>query len=518
MQAAKKVVLNMGILYGRMLLTIGVSLYTTRLVLNALGSTDYGIFNLVAGVVAMLSFLNNAMAISTQRFLSFHQGKGDPLMQRKIFSNSVILHLIIGVLLVCFLELVGIFLFRGFLNIPQERLVEAELVYHFMAFSVFFSVLSVPFNASLIAHENMLWVAIVNIIETILKLVIALVLLLVHSNKLAVYGTLTSLIGIVVVVLYATYCFKKYDECTFEGFSGVDKKLLKELTSFASWNLFGSLCWLGRTQGLAIILNLFFGAIINTSYGISNQVSSQLTFFSTTMLRAINPQIMKSEGNGERYRMLRLSMMASKFSFFLFAFFSIPCIFEMEGILNIWLQNTPPYAVIFCNLTLVATLVSQLTVGLQSAAQAIGDIKKYQAVIGSIVLLNIPISYCFLELGAESYSVLIIFTIIEFIASSIRIYFIAKIGGLSIREYVTRVFAMEVLPVVLTVLACFLVTTYIIDFTYRFIITILSSSTVFILSVYFGGLCKDEKDIANRLLRTAFNYLRTTSFKLKSAS
>ena len=518
MQAAKKVVFNMGILYGRMLLTIGVSLYTTRLVLNALGSTDYGIFNLVAGVVAMLSFLNNAMAISTQRFLSFHQGKGNPLMQRKIFCNSVLLHLAIGALLVLFLELVSIFLFNGFLNIPEDRLKEAEIVYHFMAFTVFFSVLSVPFNASLIAHENMLWVAIVNIIETLLKLAIGLLLLAMSSDKLIIYGALTSLIGVVVVIFYATYCFKKYDECTFKGFSGLDKNLLKELTSFAGWNLFGSLCWLGRTQGLAIILNLFFGAIINTSYGISNQVSSQLTFFSTTMLRAINPQIMKSEGNGERYRMLRLSMMASKFSFFLFAFFSIPCIFEMEGILTIWLKTVPPYTVIFCNLTLVATLVSQLTVGLQSAAQAIGDIKKYQAVIGTIVLLNIPISYFFLRFGAESYSVLIIFTIIEFIASGFRIYFLVKIGGLSTKEYVSRVFAKEVFPVIVTVLVCFLVTTYIIDFNYRFIITILSSSTVFILSVYFGGLCKDEKEIINRLLDTALNYLKSANYKLKSAA
>lgn len=257
MKAANKVVLNTGILYGRMLLTVGISLYTTRLVLNALGSTDFGIFQLVAGVIAMLSFLNNAMATSTQRFLSFYQGENDMIMQKKVFINSLQIHIIIGLILVIVLESLGFFLFDGFLNIPLDRMNAAKAIYHFMSATVFFTVLSVPFMGTLIAHENLLWVSIVGIVETLLKLGIALLLLTLLNDKLFIYGLLTECICLLSLILYAVFCFKKYKECTLEGLFTIDRVLMKQLSSFAGWNLFGALCGLGRTQGLAILLNLF---------------------------------------------------------------------------------------------------------------------------------------------------------------------------------------------------------------------------------------------------------------------
>jgi len=257
LKAANKVVLNTGILYGRMLLTVGISLYTTRLVLNALGSTDFGIFQLVAGVIAMLSFLNNAMATSTQRFLSFYQGENDMIMQKKVFINSLQIHIIIGLILVIVLESLGFFLFDGFLNIPLDRMNAAKAIYHFMSATVFFTVLSVPFMGTLIAHENLLWVSIVGIVETLLKLGIALLLLTLLNDKLFIYGLLTECICLLSLILYAVFCFKKYKECTLEGLFTIDRVLMKQLSSFAGWNLFGALCGLGRTQGLAILLNLF---------------------------------------------------------------------------------------------------------------------------------------------------------------------------------------------------------------------------------------------------------------------
>ena len=240
-----------------MLLTVGISLYTTRLVLNALGSTDFGIFQLVAGVIAMLSFLNNAMATSTQRFLSFYQGENDMIMQKKVFINSLQIHIIIGLILVIVLESLGFFLFDGFLNIPLDRMNAAKAIYHFMSATVFFTVLSVPFMGTLIAHENLLWVSIVGIVETLLKLGIALLLLTLLNDKLFIYGLLTECICLLSLILYAVFCFKKYKECTLEGLFTIDRVLMKQLSSFAGWNLFGALCGLGRTQGLAILLNLF---------------------------------------------------------------------------------------------------------------------------------------------------------------------------------------------------------------------------------------------------------------------
>lgn len=503
MQASSKVVLNTGILYGRMLLTMGVSLYTTRLVLNALGSNDFGIFSLVAGVIAMLSFLNAAMATSTQRYLSYHQGKNDIAMQRKVFTNSLVLHIIIGVILVVCLEVAGIFLFDGFLNIPINRVPSAKLIYHFMSATVFFTIISVPFNGVLIAHENMLWVACVNIIESLLKLAIALILTVAVGDKLVMYGLLTEGVSVISLILYATYCFKKYQDCTLKGLFVIDKPLVKELSSFTGWNLFGALCGLGKTQGVAIILNVFFGTIVNSAYGIANQVSGQLNFFSSTMLRALNPQIMKSEGADDRQRMVRLSLLASKFGFLLLAIFAVPCIFEMSTLLTFWLKNVPPYTVSFCILILSATMVNQLTVGLDSAIQATGNIKSYMIVVGSIKLLILPFGYLMLTLGYSSYTVLGGYVFFEGLGGVFRLFILNKKIGITYIDYFKNVILPSFWPVALLVSIGLLlrqretVISIFVEFP-AFII-------LFAISIYLFSLNKNEKEMINKVRIKLFN-------------
>jgi O-antigen/teichoic acid export membrane protein len=428
-------------------------------------------------------------------------------MQKKVFANSLLLHIAIGCILVVGLEIIGLFLFNGYLNIPVDRLNSARIIYHFMSATFFFTVIAVPFTGLLVAHENMFWVAVVNVIETVLKLGIALLLIILQQDKLVTFGLLTAGISIVSFILYAVFCFKRYKECTVKNIFIVERTLMKELTSFAGWNLFGSLCGLSRTQGLAVLLNLFFGTVINAAYGIANQVAAQLSFFSATLLRAINPQIMKSEGTGDRQRMLRISMMASKFGFFLLAIVAIPCIFEMKEILKMWLKNVPQNTTIFCNLILIGTMINQLTIGLQSAIQATGRIKMYQAVVGSIILLNIPVAYILLRIGMAAYVVLVTFSIIEFIACIFRLYFLNRLAGLSIREYIKKVFLKEILPVLITVLCCYIITLNI-NNNYRFIITGLISFSVFAISIYFFGLEANEKKLFETLLTKIKNRLR----------
>ncbi|GAA4778561.1 MATE family efflux transporter [Olivibacter ginsenosidimutans] len=511
MHAANRVALNTSVLYLRMLITTGITLYTTRIVLNVLGSTDYGLFNLVAGIVLMLSFLNTTMASSTQRFLSFAQGTGDLAMQKRVFSNSLLLHLGIAVVLVLGLEVAGLFLFKGTLNIPANRLVATQFVYQFMAVTVFFNVVVVPFNGVLIAHENMVWVAVVNVIETLLKLAIALVLSIVAYDKLMVYGGLMAMVSVVSFLLYASYCLRKYDSCSLTGTrANRDRTLLKELASFAGWNLFGTLSGLGRSQGMAVLLNIFLGAVVNAAYGIANQVATQLNFFSATLLRALNPQIMKSEGANDRDRMLRLAMMASKFGYFLLAIVAIPACFEMKTILQLWLKNVPPYTLIFCQLILVATLFNQLTIGLQSAAQAIGTIKYYQIVVGSMLLLNLPIAYVLLRLQYPVYSVIVSYASVELIAGVLRLYFVKRLGGLSIRLYLSRVIGRELLPTAISVLTGFLLVTYV-HHPYRFLISVPLTGLLFLFSIYFFGLCSDEKVLVNSFFKRAKSKLKARS-------
>lgn len=498
--SGSRVIKNTGILYLRMFITIGISLYTTRLVLNGLGVTDYGIYALVSGIIVMLSFLNSALSTSTQRYLSFYQGKNDLVMQRTVFGNSLLLHILIGITIVIALEIGGLFLFNGFLNIPPDRLPTATIIYHFMSVTVFFSFITVPFSGLLIAHENMLLGAIVNIVEVCLRLVIALLLYVISGDKLIFYGCTMAVVSVVSLILYMIFCLKKYDECSLYIFRNVKKEMMKELTAFAGWNLFGAACGVSRTQGMAIILNLFFGSAINAAYGIANQVSAQLNFFSATMLQALNPQIMKSEGAGDRDRMLRLSMMASKFGFFLLAILAIPCIFEMPIILEIWLKHVPDNTVIFCRLILVGIMANQLTIGLQSAVQATGNIKNYQIGVGSFLLLNVPVGYGLLWLGYPAYSLLISFIVIELIACTFRLLFIKALAGLSITEYIKKVFFREVIPVVINVLVCYC-SISLVEVRFRFIITIFVSVSSFIASIYFFGLEKSEKDYGLLLLK-----------------
>lgn len=486
-----------------MLLTVGISLYSTRLILQALGSTDFGIFNLIAGVIAMLAFLNNAMATATQRFLSFYQGKKDLAMQKKVFSNSLTLHLLIGFFIVCLLKVVEPYIFENLLNIPSDRVDAAKAVYQWMIASVFCTVLMVPFTATLIAHENMLWVAVVGIIEVLLKLSLAFMLFAVDTDRLVIYAMGMAVVNLSSLIIYAIYSFNKFEECTTAGLMKPDMTLTKELSSFTGWNLFGALCGLGRTQGFAILLNMFFGTVINAAYGIANQVASQMNFFSATLLRAINPQIMKSEGAGDRQRMLRLAMTASKFGFFLFAIIAIPCIFEMESILAFWLKEVPAYTVIFCQLTLLSVMINQLTIGLQSAIQATGKIKMYQIVVGTLILFNLPIAYILLKNGFEAYTVLISYALVELLACSARIYFLKLVGNLSVRQYFKSVFLKELIPVLIIVSISYFVSSYCIH-PYRFILTLFSASSVFAISIYLFGLESSEK----LLVHSLFNKLK----------
>jgi O-antigen/teichoic acid export membrane protein len=484
-----------------MLITAGVTLYSTRLVLNALGASDYGIFTLVAGVIAMLSFLNAAMTVSTQRYLSFHQGTGDTEMQRKIFTNSWILHIIIGVFVVAALWALTPFLFGGFLNIPADRMATAKTIYRFMSVSVFFTIIAVPFSASLNAHENMLWIAIVAIVQAFLKLAIAWSLAkFIQAERLVMFGMFTAALSFVAFLLYAAYCLRKYSECSIKKYR-VNKPLMKELSGFAGWNLFGAVCGVGRMEGLAVILNVFLGTVINAAYGIATQVLGQLYAFSQTMLQAINPQIMKSEGMNDRQRMLRLSMTASKCSFFLLALISIPIIFEMPAILKLWLTDVPEYTAVFCSLILIAELVNQLTFGLQSSIQAIGKIKMFQTGVGIIVLLNLPVACLLLKLSFPPYSVVAFTVVIEFIACVFKLFCLKKLAALSIREYFERVILKEVVPLLTIIFMCRLVTKTIAVGDFRFLITGMVSVSVFAVSIYFTGLCRDEKKLVNNMLK-----------------
>lgn len=511
MSSGNKIVFNTAILYGRMLITIGISLYSTRLILANLGASDYGLFNVVAGVVSMLAFLNAAMAASTQRYLSFNMGSSDVNKVRKIFGNSILIHLLLGVFLVLIFELVGTWFIGNKLNISPDRLWTAKLLFQFTVISSFISIISVPYDGVINARENMAFVAVVNILESVLRLGIGIILVLDWSDKLLVYGILTLLSAVFIRLVKQIYCRRKYEETKASIRSEFDGKLVKELLSFASWSLFGVICGLARSQGVAIVLNMFFGTVINAAYSLANQVNNQMSFLSMTMMKTVRPQMMKSEGAGDRKRMLKLSIFAGKFSFYLNSLVSIPMLIAMPQILQFWLKEVPDNTASFCRYMVILNLVQQFSMGIMAATQAIGKIKTYQIVVGTVQILTIPVSYWALKTGYPAESVMTIALGLECVATCFRIYYFNVITHYPMLKFLKEVMFVPMLP---AVLAFFCTSFYWKNIDSGNEISNLLpffafSGILYLGLIYVFGISSKEKEMVGTILKTVTGKLKT---------
>lgn len=493
MQAAERVVKNTGFLYARMGITVFISLYATRLILNSLGAGDFGIFNVVGGCIAMLTFLNNAMATATQRFMSYAQGEGNADKQRDIFNVSIFLHLIIGFLVILLLEGFGYFLFKGILRIDPERLYATKTIYHFMVVSTFFTIVSVPYDAVINARENMFFVAILGIVESILKLGIAIFVTVILSDKLIWYGLLMAALSVFLLIVHFIYCHNRYEEVEFNIRKYFRKSLFKEMSSFAGWSFMGSSSSMIANYGQGIVINMFFGTVVNAAQGIAGQVSGQLGAFASTMLKALNPLIVKSEGAGDRNLMLKASLAGSKISFFLLMVFYVPVILEMPFIFHLWLKKVPEFTIIFCRLLLIRNLIEQLFLPIASSIGAVGNIKKFQ--IFNLILNFLPLifSYVLFSLGYPAYYLYIVFIIYSIFSAGIILSFAKKECGLSISyffsEILNRCVSSFIVTIILSSVPLFTINE---GFT-RLILVFSISVIIFFISVWFIGCTRDER-------------------------
>lgn len=509
MQAANRVAKNTAILYTRMAITMLISLYATRLILAALGASDFGIFNVVGGAVTMLTFLNNAMSSATQRFMSFAQGEGNEKKQKSIFNVSIVLHFLIGIVLVVLLEVAGYFLFKDVLKINADRVEIAKLIYHFLVVSTFVKIISVPYDAVINAHENMLFVAILGIFEAILKLSIALYVTYTGYDKLASYGFLMAGLAIILLLTQRIYCHKKYEEVQINFLKFYDKNLFREMTNYGGWSLLGSTAGLVSTYGQGIVVNMFFGTIINAAQGVASQISGQLGAFSGTMQKALNPIIAKSEGAGKRDIMLKASVTGSKFSYLLLAFFVIPVFIDLPFILNIWLKEVPDYAIVFCRLLLIINLIDQIVISLPTSIGATGNIKSYQKVVSILALVPLIVSYFLFKLEFPPQTLYYVFIVHRIIRSfGPVLYFSKKLCGLStsyfLKEVVLRCLAITLGVALLSMLPLYIFQSGLL----RLSIILLISTLSFLLGVKFFGLSKDEEVIIGRIFKSLFKKIK----------
>ncbi|BEG97877.1 lipopolysaccharide biosynthesis protein [Bacteroides sedimenti] len=495
----KRIAKNTAMLYIRMLFTMAVSLYTSRVVLNTLGVSDFGVYNVVGGVVLMFSFLNSAMTSGTQRFLSFELGRQDFEQQRRVFSMSINIHAIIALVVLFLAETIGLWFLNTQLIIPVERVNAANWVYQFSILSFMVTILNVPYNASIIAHEKMNIYAYVSIVEVTLKLLIVFMLQWLGFDKLKLYAALVFGVSLLIPTINIVYCIRKFKECIYYYFW--DKSLFKTLMSYAGWNLWGNIASVTMNQGINILLNIFFGPVINAARGVAYSVNAAVNGFVGNFQMAMNPQIVKSYASGDRKYMFQLIFQGSKYSFFLLFTLSLPILIETDTILLWWLKTVPNYTALFCRLVLINTLIDCISGPLMTAAQASGKIKVYQTVVGGLLLFILPLSYLFLKLGFPPQTTLYVSISISIIALFSRLLIINKLINISLIAFLKQVLSPILMVSVVAVVSPLMVKIYINHEIIRFFTVCFISLLSVVLAVYYIGLKNEERLFVNSKLR-----------------
>jgi len=473
-----------------------MSLFSTRFILSALGNSDFGIFSLIGSTVAMLGFITNAMVVTTQRHLSFSYGENNKENTKKIFSNSLFIHIIIGLVLSVGLMSFEPFLFNGFLEIESSRIDTASNVYTVMITILFITFITSPFRALFIARENIIYISIIDLIDGFLKLIIAMFLTHINADRLMSYSLMMASITIFNFMAFAIYAKKNFEETIIiPQCNDIQFRYIKELMNFAGWTIYSTGCILGRTQGMAIVLNKFLGTIINASYGIASQVSGATLLISQAILNAMSPQIIKAEGAKNHTHMLALAEKTSKYAFIILSMAVIPLIFEMPSILRIWLGDVSENTITFCRFILITSIADQTTIGLGIANQAIGKIRAYSLIINTLKITTLPLAWLCMKHNFPVVSTMWCYLIMEIICAMARLPFLKYTAGLSIWHYINNVF-VQLLPPLISLLCIGWIMKEAIDIPFRFLLTITVSIVITSIVVWKFSLTNNEKSVA----------------------
>lgn len=492
MQQKSEIAKNTLLLYIRTFVTMCISLYTSRIVLKQLGITDFGIYNVVGGFVTMFSLITSSLSASTSRFFAFALGEGDEKKLQSFFSTSVRIHRTIALLIVVIAESIGL-IFLDKLNIPLARMNAAHWVYHIIVGSFAIKTISIPYTATIIAHEKMKIFAYISIIEAILNLTSAIALTIISYDKLIAYSIFIACISILTVIIYRTYCKTSFLECKYNRSTSTSS--LKEMTHFAGWNLLGSSAYLFNTEGVNIVSNLFFGVTTNAARGIANQVEGAIKQFVFSFTTAINPQITKSYASDHLEFMHDLICQGAKFSYLLMLFFVVPLLFEADTVLYLWLKNYPPEAPLFLRLTLIGTMLDMLGNSTANAAWATGNIKRYYLIIGGVGSLVFPISWICFASGCDAYFSYIVFATIYAIIMLLKVYIIKDLVKFPVKRFFSEVLA-KIAPVTI----CSAILPLIIFITMnswgmvRFFFIIITSEFSVLTFTFLIGLTRKERD------------------------
>ena len=499
----RRVAKNTMMLYVRMIVMTLIALYTSRKVLQVLGVSDYGVFNAVGGVVTMFSVLSSSLSTAVSRYLTFELGRGDKNRLKAVFSTSLNVQFTIAVLIVLLGAVAGGWFLNAKMNIPMARMDAANWVLYCSLFAFALNLVSVPYTASIVSHERMNVFAYMSILEATLKLSVVFLLFWSPYDKLKTYAVLLLVVAIVIRYIYAVYCKRSFEECTYHFIH--DVPLLKEMTQFAGWNFFGNAAWIFNNQGINILINIFFGVTLNAARGIASQVEALVMQFVNNFMTALNPQITKTYAVGDLNNMHQLVCRGAKFSFFLMMFFAIPFCFETHRILSLWLGVVPDYAVAFVRLTFLASMCTLLGNTLVTAQLATGKIKKYQIVMTLVGVWVFPLTWLAYKLGGDAIWAYIIFCIIYFALIFVRIYLVKDLIKLSWKQYVKEVLVKSAVVGLIAIVPPLLVYILMPPTMLRFIVLLLVSVIASILTIYWVGMNKTERASIMNLINDKLN-------------
>ncbi len=490
----RRIAKNTLMLYVRMLFGMLVSLYTSRVVLEALGVEDFGIYNVVGGLVSMFSLISGSLSASVSRFLTFELGRGDSEKLGRIFSTAVWIFVAISVVVLLLAESLGLWFLNTHMTIPASRMVAANWVFHLTVAGFMLSLLTVPYNATIVAHERMSVFAYIGILDVILRLAVVLFVAYapVPADHLVLYGFLQLAVGVLLQAIYWTYCRRHFAECRVER--RFDRQCWAAMSSFAGWNFIGSAAVLLRDAGGNVVLNLFFGPVVNAARGVSQQVNNAVSGFVGNFMTAVNPQITKSYASGDKDYMISLIFRTSRFSFYLLLVLSLPILFNTEFILTVWLKTVPEHTVNFVRLVLLLSFCEALSHPLITALSATGRIRNYQLIVGGLLMMNLPLAYVSLCFGAPAESVFVIAISLSVCCLMARLVMSRRMIGLSVRHFVSSV----ILPVLSVSVAATILPVFFgafsrlsgwMDFVASALLCVTSAS----LMVYFIGCTNSEK-------------------------
>lgn len=433
----KRIARNTLLLYVRMLFIMAVSLYTSRVVLATLGEVDYGVYNVVGGIVVMFSMISSPLSTAVTRFLTFALGSGHMKQLSRVFSTSINIQLFISIILILLAESVGVWFLNTQMNIPANRMWAANWVLQCSVITFVINLLSVPYNAMIIANERMNIYAYISIVEVSLKLLVVYLLIISPWDKLAFYAVLLTVVALIVQMTYVLYCSKHFKACKWDRH--IDRPLMKEMLGFSGWNFIGAASGICREYGVNIVINIFCGPVVNAARGIATQVNSAINSFVQNFMVALNPQITKSYAMGEREYMFSLLFRGSRFSFYLLMFLSLPVIVNTSWILHLWLEEVPGYTAIFLQLILIFAMSESISTPLITAMLATGKIRNYQILVGGLQLLNLPGSYLLLYLGFPPQSTIFFAIIMSILCLIGRLVMLRGMIDLPVRDFCSKV-------------------------------------------------------------------------------